>query len=243
MKTLLSFLGGLALGAAALGLLHFGVPLALLATLAMGATCLAWLVLIVVLPWNVYFQARRVLFEVDRSRQRGLPVNAAQEAEARRVAVRMLRVAIGLHLGSAGLMALGSWLYERPLGYAFAGLYLLTTLFRPAVEYYRALTRRLGDFLDETKYPRDDARKLVEDVRDVVRQQASQHKAMEVLGEHLAEVERAAEARDFESRRKLEAIARRFEETIDRLTDNQEIISGIKAFLRLVQQPKESAKQ
>jgi hypothetical protein len=42
-------------------------------------------------------------------------------------------------------------------------------------------------------------------------------------------------ARDQETRRRIDAVARKFEETIDRLTDNQEIISGIKAFLRLVQ--------
>jgi hypothetical protein len=35
-------------------------------------------------------------------------------------------------------------------------------------------------------------------------------------------------------------VARKFEETIDRLTDNQEIISGIKAFLRLVQPARQS---
>jgi hypothetical protein len=32
-------------------------------------------------------------------------------------------------------------------------------------------------------------------------------------------------------------VSRRIEETIDRLTDNQEIISGLKALLRLVQRP------
>ena len=44
-------------------------------------------------------------------------------------------------------------------------------------------------------------------------------------------------AGDQENGRKLDAVARKFEETIDRLTDNQEIIAGIKAFLRLIQAP------
>jgi hypothetical protein len=57
------------------------------------------------------------------------------------------------------------------------------------------------------------------------------------LRHELARVRTEGQNRSEESQRQLDAVARRFEETIDRLTDNQEIISGIKAFLRLVQRP------
>ena len=36
---------------------------------------------------------------------------------------------------------------------------------------------------------------------------------------------------------KIAALARKFEESLDRLTDNRELISGIKAFLRMVRDP------
>ena len=40
-----------------------------------------------------------------------------------------------------------------------------------------------------------------------------------------------------ELEQRLAALARKFEESLDRLTDNREIISGIKAFLRMVRDP------
>ncbi|WP_171064386.1 hypothetical protein [Actinomadura soli] len=39
---------------------------------------------------------------------------------------------------------------------------------------------------------------------------------------------------DGELDRRLDAMGRQFEETVARLTDNQEVIAGIKAFLRML---------
>jgi hypothetical protein len=44
-------------------------------------------------------------------------------------------------------------------------------------------------------------------------------------------------ARATEVHRRLEGVARKFDEALDRLTDNREVISGLKAFLRLVREP------
>ena len=49
-------------------------------------------------------------------------------------------------------------------------------------------------------------------------------------------VERAAELRHQNLEKRFMSLARTFEETVNRLTDNQQIIGGIKAFLRLIQQ-------
>lgn len=241
MKNLAAFLLGIALCAALLFFAHVQLPLTLVATVAAGIGCLAWLVVIVVLPWNLYFQARHLRFELQRSRSRGIVVSDSQEVEARTVARRMLRVSIALHLVSAALLTLGSWLYDEPLGYAFAGLYLLSTLFRPAVEYYRYVRARLSDALDEVKYPRDDIQKLVGEVRALTEGARSHDEALTTLRTDLSQLSQAMLHGDREAQRKLDSVARRFEETIDRLTDNQEIISGIKAFLRLVQTPRREA--
>ena len=55
-------------------------------------------------------------------------------------------------------------------------------------------------------------------------------------GEHDAAVLRADRQRS-ELDLKIAALARKFEESLDRLTDNRELISGIKAFLRMVRDP------
>ena len=237
MRNLFAFVGGALLSGALLGVLVLHVPLALLATVAAAIACLAWLVVIVVLPWNLYFQARHLTSELQRSRARGIVVSPAQEAAAVQVARRMWRVSVGLHLASAALLALGSWLSQEPLGSTFAALFLLSTLFRPAVEYYRAVRRQLGDVLHETKYPREDVVKLIADVEAHQRELERLREDQASLTGQLTTLEGASMARATEAHRRLEGVARKFDEALDRLTDNREVISGLKAFLRLVREP------
>jgi hypothetical protein len=237
MKTLFSFVAGAALMAGVLGVLVWKLPLALLGAIALGIACLVWLVVIVVLPWNLFFQARHLLFELRRSRARGLVVADEHEAQAMAVQRRMLRISLGLHLGSALLLGLGSWWAAQPMGHVFAGLFLLSTLFRPAVEYYQYLRRQLTDVLEEVKYPREDVARLVHDVDQSTQQWQTQAQRQAELTQELARLEAASVARTTEAHRRLDAVIRKFDESLDRLTDNREVISGLKAFLRLVREP------
>ena len=242
MKSIFAFFVGVVVAVAvalALGVVSDRVSLAVVATVIVGVGCLAWLVVIVVLPWNLFFQARHLLNEIARSRERGVTVALAQEEKARAVAGRMLRISIGLHVGSAVVVGAGSFVYGERVGYIFAGLFLLSTLFRPAVEYHRYLRRLLSDALVEIKYPRDDVVQLVADVKALLRTTDEHGRQLDALSREDDRLRRDLEAKSDDARRRLDAVARRFEETIDRLTDNQEIISGIKAFLRLVQKKNE----
>jgi hypothetical protein len=243
MKTLFSFVAGAALMAGVLGVLVWHLPLALLGAIALGIACLVWLVVIVVLPWNLFFQARHLLFELRRSRTRGLVVAEEHETQAVAVQRRMLRISIGLHLGSALLLGLGSWWAAQPMGHVFAGLFLLSTLFRPAVEYYQYLRRQLTEVLEEVKYPREDVVRLIHDV-DFGKQQLKEHGEQQVeFTRELARLESESIARTTEAHRRLDAVIRKFDESLDRLTDNREVISGLKAFLRLVREPDATAQQ
>ena len=149
----------------------------------------------------------------------------------------MLRVSIALHVASAALVGLGSWWSAEPLGSAFSALFLLSTLFRPAVEYYRYLRRQLTEVLEEVKYPREDVARLICDVdagKEQLKLQEQQH--LELTRE-LARLEADSVARSAGAQRRLEAVTRKFDESLDRLTDNREVIAGLKAFLRLVRDP------
>jgi hypothetical protein len=216
---------------------RFDVPFATVVTTGMGALCLVWLVVIVVLPWNLYFAARHLLQEMQKSRARGIAVRDDVEGGTRVVAQRMLRISLALHVGTAALLGVGATAYGQPAGQVFAALFLLSTFFRPGVEYYRHLRRQLAETLNEVRYPREDVVKLVDDVRTVVAASEEHARTIAELRSELHRVRAEAASRSEEHKRKLDAVARRFEETIDRLTDNQEIIAGIKAFLRLVQSP------
>ena len=67
------------------------VPVDVMLTWGMGGLCLVWLIALVTLPWNVHFEAKHLLFEMQRSRERGIPVQADREAYAIAVRDRMLK--------------------------------------------------------------------------------------------------------------------------------------------------------
>src|SRR2546421_2858533 len=73
------------------------VPAVTLLTIAAVVVALSWLVVLVTVPWNLYFAARRAAQEMAVSRERGIAVRSAYDAEARRVSNRMLRLAAGGH--------------------------------------------------------------------------------------------------------------------------------------------------
>ena len=126
VKKLMPFVLGLALAGLLVGLFVIDIPLSTVAAVAAGVVCLGWLVVIVVLPWNLHFQARHLSLEIERARARGIAVDDRQALRARLVGRRTLRISLALHLVSGALLAGGSWLYagsrsdEAHVGYAFA---------------------------------------------------------------------------------------------------------------------------
>ncbi|MBI2943993.1 MAG: hypothetical protein HYY25_07320 [Candidatus Wallbacteria bacterium] len=235
----------LALVAALVGVFYLKVSLDVLATIAMGALCLGWLFILVTLPWNLHFEAKRLLFEMQRSRERGIAVNADREAYAIWVRNRMFWVSIGAHVVSAAIMAVVTWLRGGEVGYYFAGFYLLSSLFRPGFELYGFLRQRLGELMQEVKYPREDVLKLRGDVHELKSRTERHEDQLEEIRKEIGKLGSRLESKLGETReemrgrhagleRRLEAVSRKFEETVDQMTDNQEIITGVKAFLRLL---------
>ena len=123
---------------------------------------------------------------------------------------------------------------DAPLGYPFAGFYLLSCVVRPASAAMQQLRRRLETIAADTRYPRDDVLKLraqVEAHELAVEQYKEQLQGLAARDEALgAQLER--QRLDLEQR--MTALTRKFEESLDRLTDNRELIAGIKAFLRMI---------
>jgi hypothetical protein len=58
------------------------VPAVTLVTIAAVAVALTWLIVLVTVPWNLYFAARRAAQEMEVSRDRGIAVRPAYDAEA-----------------------------------------------------------------------------------------------------------------------------------------------------------------
>ncbi|WP_250292439.1 hypothetical protein [Streptomyces atroolivaceus] len=218
-----------------------GMSASLLLGAAAGVASLLWLLLLLTVPWNLYFRAHTVLAEIGVSRAKGLEVSEKRDAEASRIARMMLRVAVGGHALTAALALAVTAATGAVTGYWFAGFFLLSTVFRPAGAYFGQLRRRLGTLLKDVTFPRDDVLELrgrVDHLHDgarVLEQKAEeQYQALAEVRRTLDALNVSVQGRADGADRKIDALAREFESTVDRLTDNQEIIAGLKAFLRLL---------
>lgn len=133
-----------------------GVPLRTVLSIAAGAAALGWLIVLVAVPWKLYFAAHRVVAQMAVSRGRGIAVQAGQQAEARQIARRMLWFALGGHLGTAAVTAVVTYYSGDSLGYYIAASYLLSATFRPAAAYFAHLRQRISALSRESLHPRDD---------------------------------------------------------------------------------------
>ena len=233
-------------------------PVNLLTVIA-GGVILLWQVLLLTVPWGLYFQARAVVRQVGISRAAGVEVPEERSVEAARIAHRLRQIAIGGHLLSAAVVAVITFFSGHSVGYYFSGFYLLSTLFRPAQAYFTHLRGQLSTMMKETRFPPDDVRQLRDRLKTV-------EKSLAELGQQLVratgrvgrldELEARLVARTDQAERRLvtrsdgvaeqlrdqcqttsqqvQALGRRFEEAVDSITDNQDLVTGLRAFLRLL---------
>ena len=232
-------------------------------TFGLGVASLYWLLVITTVPWNLYFRARRVRHEIGVSRERGIAVPEGREGEVRRWERRLLWLALAGHAVTAAVVAGVTFASGHVLGYYFAAFYLLSCAIRPAAAYLGYVKARIASLLKETTHPRDDVIELTTQLATLsVTVQAlhdATHEAQErtfrelddVRGDLRAadvrlreDVRLAREAADAdrsglrgrveEAERHVAAVARHFDQAVDGLTDQRELLSGIRAFVRLV---------
>ncbi len=153
---------GISFGSGLLALLAFFVlqwlqiPTGNLVDWLIGIASFWWLLAIVTVPWNIYFEAEDVKAEATISQRKNIPVDAQQLQYVTTISRWSLIAAIALHLISAvGLYFLASSGISA-VGYVSALATLLLTFLRPAVRFYEYLARRLAAIRQLVQYPRED---------------------------------------------------------------------------------------
>lgn len=142
------------------GLQWLDVPVGSFVDWIIGGASFWWLLVIVTVPWNVYFQAKAVLAEGACSIEKDISVDARQLNYAQVLAKRSLVVAIALHVLSAiGLYTLSATGLST-VGYISSGAALLLTGLRPAIGAYQYFSTRLAMIRQEFLYPREDMAEL-----------------------------------------------------------------------------------
>lgn len=125
-----------------------------------GIASFWWLVAIVTIPWNIYFEAREVLVEAVTSQEKGLTVDSQKINYVNMLARWSLIGAIALHCISAVTLYILAVTGISVVGYVSSGATLLLTALRPAVRGYQYLATRLAMIRQEIKYPREDILEL-----------------------------------------------------------------------------------
>ncbi len=116
--------------------------------------------IIVTIPWNIYFDARETLTEAEVSQKKGIKIELQPLNYVQKVARWSIIGAITLHLISALALYLLATTGISNVGYVSSGLTLLLTILRPTIRGYQYLTARLLTIKKEVKYPREDAIEL-----------------------------------------------------------------------------------
>jgi hypothetical protein len=141
---------------------------------------------------------------------------------------------IAAHAISALVLVAVARLSGRMVWYYFAAFFLLSVAFRPGFEYFRYLRARLTSILADARYPFEDVATLITRVDANASNVQICQADLERIRDALEALKTSTRQRDDEHDRRLASVSRGFEETLDRMTDNREIVAGLKAFLRMV---------
>lgn len=136
------------------------IPAGSLADWLIGIAIFYWLLTIVTIPWNVYFESKEVIAEADVSDSKGIPVDMKQISYVQKVAKWAIFIAIALHLISAVVLYLLAFFEISVIGYISSIAALLLTFLRPAIRTYQYLANRLSTIRQQIKYPREDVVEL-----------------------------------------------------------------------------------
>ena len=205
------------------------------------------LITVVRLPWDLTFQARNALAQMEALRARGLVVDETEIGFARKSAKRALVLALFLHLVGAALAFAARAILGVELGVVIAVAFLGSMALRPIHAFYLHTRQRLVRAQREAAVPPPDARTLAdadEELRALLDAMSRELETQrEVTKGQLALIEErtVAEANAWRNSaastdEKLERVLREFERTVDRTQQNGEVLAGIRAFVQLIRE-------
>lgn len=218
--------------------------------IAAGAFSLLWLLFILKVPWDLYFETNKILFEMKRSEEKNIPIKQERRKYIERTRILTGVIAIGAHIASALIITGLTYFTGGQMGYYFAFFYLLATLFRPASQAHYYLINKLREIRGEILYPREDVDKLKAELFSVIdklaileerlknneeRLTTSEEKNRNLSSE-ISDVNFAIERVDKTFQNRIQLLTSEVERALTKAFDQQDIINGLRAFAKLVKQ-------
>jgi len=218
-----------------------------LLTLMMSILGLVGLLLIIKLPWDLYFEARYLLAEQSESIRRGIEIPEEDHTYTQKMEKKLLMMCISLHILSASAIGLATYYSGGFLGYYFAGFYLLSTFFRPIASFYVMQRQRFASLRSRCKVPREDAINFAMRIEELERgfkefQKSTAEGFEDIEGQHselsaelrAARSDGSAQFRQLDQ--KLDQVLNEFTRSIEKLTEDKELLRGIRAFVKVIKE-------
>jgi hypothetical protein len=212
---------------------------------SIGIASFWWLIIIVTIPWNVYFEARETISEATISEEKGIPLDLKQLNYVKKVSRWSIISAIALHFLSAiGLYTLAATGISS-VGYISSGATLLLTGLRPAIRGYQYLAQRLSLIRKQIKYPREDVLELRGRVNNLERSVGEIKIQIDNNGEHqqqqwveirqqLALLKALLEQLQAKNAVEHEELSREARNAISQLTEDSQFLNHVREIIRFV---------
>jgi hypothetical protein len=200
---------------------------------------------VVRIPWDLYFRARHVVATQRDGAARAIDVRAEERAESVALARRLLAFAVGLHLLGATACAGLALATDGVVGWVGAVAFVLTLGLRPAGAMVTHVRARLDVLQTRAQLPTVDAASLGARLTDAEQslqrlQHALDHDEHGLSALHqrqqLAEASHARALAQQAARHQaeLDRLGLEMQRALERLTTDQEVLSGLRAFLAMV---------
>lgn len=224
------------------------ISLDLALAIGMLLACLTWMFFLVKIPWDLYFSARKARIDGEESKRRGIEGVEDKTRLLSKMETALLWTALAAHaLTAVFVYALAVFQPEliRP---GFSLLFIVSVALRPAWEGYGYLRKRLSELSSQVRYPRDDIQLVQQKLTNL-------KEGFEKLEHALAQSQRNNEARfqtlDFALKelqsqhigdnarleKRLVQLSHRFEEIVEKMSSDQDLLAGVRAFARMLRQP------
>lgn len=246
---LLVFCIALLAGAAtvlALLLGRIGLDLAL--NIGMLLACLSWMFFLVKIPWDLYFSARKARIDGEESQRQGIEGVGDKTRLLAKMEAALLWAALAAHALTAVFVYALAVFQPELVQPGFSLLFILSVALRPAWEGYGYLRKRLSELASQVRYPR-------QDIQLVQLRLAELKNSYDMLERALDLAQKNSETRlqqlDFAQKqlqsqhisdnaqleKRLVQLSHRFEEVIEKMSSDQDLLAGVRAFARMLRQP------
>ncbi|MFZ2959714.1 MAG: hypothetical protein WA705_22755 [Candidatus Ozemobacteraceae bacterium] len=196
-------------------------------------------------PWDLYFEARNLRLEQAESLRKSIKIPQEDVDYTNRLVPRLLLTCLSLHLLAAAVAFATAWFSHGVIGYWFSGFFLLSTAFRPVHAFHVHMKTRLFNLRARCLVPREDAvdlatrlRSIESDVKDLqIELKKDREQTLEALEKNERNFETLRSGTTTEVRRfndRVSAVCDEFRKSIEKLTEDQELLRGIRAFVHMV---------